>query len=68
MKEGKLLEKHAASLGINVTMQWERFPAAAGMYNAFLFGKLAFASGGVTQLLTSWDMTRASVEVRGLAH
>lgn len=66
MKEKKLLEKHAASLGIDVTMRWERFPAASAMYDALLSGKLAFASGGVTQLLTSRYRTGANVEVKGV--
>lgn len=66
MKEKKLLEKHAASFGVDVTMQWKRFPTASAMYDALLSDQLAFASGGVTQLLTSWDRTHANVEVKGV--
>lgn len=67
MREERLLEKHAASLGLDATLRWERFPSAGAMYDALLSGKLAFASGGVTQLLTSWDRTRSGARVRGVA-
>jgi NitT/TauT family transport system substrate-binding protein len=60
MEDKKLLEKHAAALGFNATMQFQRFPTSAPMYDALLSGKLDFASGGVTQLLTSWDKTRSN--------
>jgi len=69
MEEHRLLEKHAAALGINATMKFQHFPTSAPMYNALLSGKIAFASGGVTQLLTSWDKTRTdpNVQVKGVA-
>ena len=70
MEEKKLLEKHAAALGLNhVTMQFQPFPESAPMYDALVSGQLAFASGGVTQLLTSWDKTRAdpNLQVKGVA-
>ncbi|MCJ2048465.1 ABC transporter substrate-binding protein [Methylobacterium sp. J-070] len=66
MKEEKLLEKHAASLGVGVATQWQRFPTPAPMREALVSGKIAFAAGGVTQLLTTWDMTRTNVKVRGV--
>jgi NitT/TauT family transport system substrate-binding protein len=60
------VEKHAASLALDITAKWKRFPAAAPMRDALLSGKLDFAAGGVTQLLTSWDMTRTNLKVRGV--
>jgi NitT/TauT family transport system substrate-binding protein len=63
MVDKKLLEKHAAALGLNVTMQFQRFPTAAPMYDALLSGKIDFAAGGVTQLLTSWDKTRTNPQL-----
>lgn len=66
MEENKLLEKHAASLGVDITTQWQRFPAAAAMHDALVSGTLDFASGGVSQLLTSWDKTRTNVKVKGV--
>jgi len=66
MVEKKLLEKHAAALGLNVTMQFVHFPTSAPMYDALVSGKLDFAAGGVTQLLTSWDKTRSNLKVKGI--
>ena len=67
MEENKLLEKHAAALGLhNVTLRFVRYPTSAPMYDDLLSGKLAFASGGVTQLLTSWDKTRTTLQVKGV--
>ncbi len=66
MKEERLLEKHAASYGIDVAMQWRPFPVAADMYDALSSGEIDFASGGVTQLLASWDRTRANLRVKGI--
>ena len=69
MQEHKLLEKHAAALGLDhVTMQFVRYPTSAPMYDDLVSGKLAFASGGVTQLLTSWDKTRLNpgLQVKGV--
>jgi NitT/TauT family transport system substrate-binding protein len=66
MIENRLLEKHAASLGVDITTQWLRFPRAAAMYDALASGTLDFASGGVSQLLTGWDKTRANVKIKGV--
>jgi NitT/TauT family transport system substrate-binding protein len=66
MVEDKLLEKHAAALGVEVTARWQRFPRAAAMHDALVSGSLDFASGGVSQLLASWDKTRTTVKVRGV--
>ena len=66
MVEKKLLEKHAASLGVDVTARWQRFPTPAPMRDALVSGKIAFASGGVTQLLSTWDRTRTNVAVKGV--
>lgn len=67
MKEKKLVEKHAATLGIEVIAQWQRFPKPVPMREALVSGTIAFAAGGVTQLLTTWDMMRTSDnKVRGI--
>lgn len=69
MEDKKLLEKHAAALGLDhVTMQFVRYPKSAPMYDDLVSGQLAFASGGVTQLLTSWDRTRSNpgLQVKGV--
>jgi len=69
IEENKLLEKHAAALGFHAVLQVRHYPTAAPMYEDLLAGKIGFAGGGVTQLLTSWDKTHAdpALEVKGVA-
>jgi NitT/TauT family transport system substrate-binding protein len=69
MEENKLLEKHTSALGLYATLQVKHYPTAAPMYDDMLSGKIAFAGGGVTQLLTSWDKTRKdpNLVVKGIA-
>jgi NitT/TauT family transport system substrate-binding protein len=52
---------------VDVTMDWQRYPIPAPMYDDLLSGKIAFASGGITQLLTSWDKTRTDHKIKGIA-
>jgi NitT/TauT family transport system substrate-binding protein len=69
MEENKLLDKHAAALGFHAVLEVRHYPTAAPMYNDLLAGKIGFAGGGVTQLLTSWDKTHAdpALQVKGIA-
>ncbi|WP_224038605.1 ABC transporter substrate-binding protein [Paraburkholderia unamae] len=66
MVEHKLLERQAAARGIEIAVQWRRFPRAEAMYDALVSGAIDFASGGVSQLLTTWDRTHTNVEVKGV--
>jgi NitT/TauT family transport system substrate-binding protein len=58
MKEHKLVEKQAAKYGVQVATEWQRFPKPIPMREALVDGKIAFAAGGVTQLLATWELTR----------
>lgn len=68
MEDKKLLEKHAAALGLKVSMQFQRFPTSSPMYDDLVAGRIDFASGGISQLLTSWDKTHddPTLQVRGV--
>jgi NitT/TauT family transport system substrate-binding protein len=68
MREHGLIEKHAAGLGLdNVKTEWLQFSGGAAMNDALLSDNLDFASGGVGPLLTIWDRTKGSLDVKGVA-
>jgi NitT/TauT family transport system substrate-binding protein len=67
MREHQLLEKHAREEGLEVTTEWLQFSGGAAMNDALLSGNLDFASGGVGPLLTIWDRTSGSLDVKGVA-
>lgn len=68
MREHGLIEKHAAEHGLGeITVEWLRFAGGSPMNDAILSGNLDFASGGVGPLLTIWDRTRGSLDIKGVA-
>jgi NitT/TauT family transport system substrate-binding protein len=67
MREHQLIEKHAKEAGLDVTTEWLQFSGGAAMNDALLSGNLDFASGGVGPLLTIWDRTKGSLDVKGVA-
>jgi NitT/TauT family transport system substrate-binding protein len=68
MREHGLLEKHATEQGLGeITVEWLRFAGGSPMNDAILSGNLDFASGGVGPLLTIWDRTKGSLDVKGVA-
>ena len=59
MEDQKLVEKHAAALGLSgLTVQWVTLGGPSAMNDALLSGGLDFASGGVPSLATLWAKTR----------
>ncbi len=66
--EEKLIEKHAARLGIGspkvTTNKLSSGPAAN---DALISGNVDIAMGGITVLLTLWDKTQGTMNVRGIA-
>src|ERR1700730_12356991 len=66
--EEKLIEKHAARLGIPApkvtTSKLSSGPAAN---DALISGSVDVAMGGITVLLTLWDKTQGTMNVRGIA-
>lgn len=68
MRTEKLIEKHAAALGLGqIKVTWRQFGAGNVMNEALFAGQLDFGSGGVGPLLTIWDKTKGIFDVHGVA-
>jgi ABC-type nitrate/sulfonate/bicarbonate transport system substrate-binding protein len=69
MEHGKLIEKHARSLGIpEVKVSWHTFNGPAAVNDALLSGSIDIAAGGTPGLLVLWARTRGTAqEVRGIS-
>lgn len=69
MEHEKLLEKHAAALGLNdVKINWAIFNGPDAMNNALISDSVDIVAGGVPGLLTLWNRTRGTAnEVKGVA-
>jgi NitT/TauT family transport system substrate-binding protein len=70
MKDKKLIEKHAAALGLDgLTTTWSSFSSGNVMNDALLANQLDIAAGGVPGALLLWDRTRGkgASEVKGMA-
>lgn len=69
MEHEKLLEKHAAALGLkDVKITWAIFNGPDAMNNALISDSVDIVAGGVPGLLTLWNRTRGtSNEVKGIS-
>ncbi|MFC0399795.1 ABC transporter substrate-binding protein [Paraburkholderia rhizosphaerae] len=69
MQDQKLLEKHAAQLGVpNLKVSWVEFAGGNVMNDALLSNSLQIASGGVAPLVLLWSRTHGTpLEVKALA-
>jgi NitT/TauT family transport system substrate-binding protein len=69
MEHEKLLEKHAAALGLkDVKIVWATFNGPDAMNNALISDSVDIVAGGVPGLLTLWNRTRGSAnEVKGIS-
>ena len=69
MQHQKLIEKHAAALGIpNAKVSWFKFNGPTAVNEALISGNVDIGSGGVPGLLTLWARTRGTPqEVRGIS-
>ena len=66
MEDQKLTEKHAKAAGLgDVTVEWSTFRSSDVMNDALLSGSVHFVSLGVPGLMTIWDRTKGSIDVRG---
>ena len=66
--EEKLIEKHADRLGIpapKVTIS--KLSSGPAANDALISGNVDIAMGGITVLLTLWDKTQGTMNVRGIA-
>lgn len=65
--EEKLIEKHAVRLGLPAPkVSTSRLTSGPASNDALIAGSVDFAMGGVTVLLTLWDKTRGTMNVRGV--
>ncbi len=69
MQHEKLIEKHAAALGISdAKVSWFKFNGPTAVNEALISGNIDIGSGGVPGLLTLWARTKGTPqEVRGVA-
>src|SRR5207237_5735641 len=69
MEHDKLLEKHAAALGLkDVKIAWSIFNGPDAMNNALISDSIDIAAGGVPGLVTLWARTKGTAnEVKGIS-
>src|SRR6185436_6566030 len=69
MEHDKLLEKHAAALGLkDVKIAWSIFNGPDAMNNALISDSVDIVAGGTPGLVTLWARTRGTAnEVKGIS-
>jgi NitT/TauT family transport system substrate-binding protein len=69
MEHEKLLEKHAAALGLkDVKIDWSTFNGPDAMNNALISDSVDIVAGGVPGLVTLWARTKGTQnEVKGIS-
>src|SRR5689334_24281106 len=69
MEHEKLLEKHAAALGLkDVKISWSIFNGPDAMNNALISDSIDVVAGGVPGLVTLWARTKGTAnEVKGIS-
>lgn len=66
--EEKLIEKHAARLGIPAPkVSQAKLTSGPASNDALIAGSVDIAMGGITVLMTLWEKTQGSLNVRGVA-
>jgi NitT/TauT family transport system substrate-binding protein len=69
MEHEKLLEKHAAALGLkDVKIEWSTFNGPDAMNNALISDSVDIVAGGTPGLVTLWARTKGTAnEVKGIS-
>src|SRR3954471_17830396 len=63
IEKQKLIEKHAAALGVpNITTKWITFSGGGAQTDALLAGGVDILNTGTVNLLLLWDRTRGGVK------
>lgn len=66
MEEMRLVEKHAQAAGLaDIKVEWNTFRSSDVMNDALLSGSVDFVSLGVPGLMTIWDKTKGTIDVKG---
>jgi NitT/TauT family transport system substrate-binding protein len=66
--EKGFIEEEARQLGIKPpAIEWLRLSGAAAMNEALISGSLDFATAGITPMILTWDKTRTTAKIIGIA-
>lgn len=66
-RDQALIEKHGAERGVDIDLEWLQLSGGAAVNDALLSGNIDIAGAGVGPLLTVWDRTHGSQNVKGVA-
>ena len=66
MRHQQLIEKQGKAQGLDIKVEWAQFSGGPAMNDALLSDSVDLASGGVGPLLTIWDRTKGSVNVKAI--
>ena len=67
MEDMMIVEKHAKAAGLgDIKMEWNTFRSSDVMNDALLSGSVDFVSLGVPGLMTIWDRTKGTIDVKGV--
>ena len=67
IRHHNLIEKHGRALGLDIAVEWAQLSGGAAMNDALLSGSIDVAAGGIAPLLTIWDRTKGSANVKAIA-
>jgi len=68
MEQNKLIETHAARLGVSaIEVKWVNLGGPSALNDALLSGAVDFIAAGPPAFLVLWDRTRDSAKVMGVA-
>lgn len=66
--EKSFIEEEARKLDIKPpTIEWLRLSGAAAMNEALISGSLDFSTAGITPMILTWDKTRTTAKIIGIA-
>lgn len=66
-RDQQLIEKHGSEHGVDIDVEWLQLSGGAAVNDALLSGAIDIAGAGVGPLLTIWDRTQGSANVKGVA-
>lgn len=67
IRDRGLIEKKAKAEGMDLDVDWIQLSGGANVNSALLSDSIDIASAGVGPLLTAWDRTRGSLDVKAFA-
>lgn len=67
IRDQKLIEKFGREEGLDIKVEWVKLSGGAAMNDGLLSGSIDIAAAGPGPVLTIWDRTRGSANVKGIA-